>query len=133
MYDLAVRRKINARLGVFAEVDGSSAGAEGGIQRGEGARPFGVPFGFISEVEALDTGVSGFRPPALPLCCDGRIVAVDEFAMRERLCPCPGLGDAGVAVCVEVEEVEELRERDGDLGEDGGGDGRRLGAGSSDF
>lgn len=37
-----------------------------------------------------------------------------------------------MAVCVEAEEVEELRERD-DLGEEGGGDERRLGVGSTDF
>ena len=37
-----------------------------------------------------------------------------------------------MAVCVEAEEVEELRERD-DLGEEGGGDGRRLSVGSIDF
>ncbi len=60
------------------------------------------------------------------------MVDVDEFAVRECLCPCPGLGDAGVAVCVEAEEVEELRERD-DLGDEGGGDERRLGVGSIDF
>ena len=95
--------------------------------------PFGTPFCFVTAVKALKTGVSGLRPPALPLGCDGRMVAVDELAVRERLCPCPGLGDAGVAVCVEVEEVEELRERDGVLGEDGGGDGRRLGVGSMAF
>ena len=60
------------------------------------------------------------------------MVAVDELAVREYLCPCPGLGDAGVAVCVGAEEVEELRERD-DLGEEGGSDGRRLGVRSIDF
>ncbi len=38
------------------------------------------------------------------------MVAVGEFAVRECLCPCPGLGDAEVAVDVEVEEVEELGE-----------------------
>ena len=59
------------------------------------------------------------------------MVAVDELAVREFLCPCPGLGDAGVAVCVGAEEVEELRER-GDLGEEGGDDGRRLRVGSID-
>ena len=37
-----------------------------------------------------------------------------------------------MAACVEAEEVEELRERD-DLGEEGGGDGRRLSVGSIDF
>lgn len=112
-------------------MDGCNTGAEGGIGRGERVRPFGIPFCVPSEVEALGTGVSGFRPPALPFSCDGRMVAVDELAVQERLCPCPGHGEAGVAVCVEAEEVEELRERD-DLGE-GGGDGRCLGVGSMDF
>ena len=50
------------------------------------------------------------------------MVAVDELAVTECSCPCPGLRDVVVAVCVETEEVEE---RD-DLGEEGGGDGRRL-------
>ena len=60
------------------------------------------------------------------------MVAVDELAVRKCLCPCPGLGDPGVAVCVEAEEVEELRELD-HLGEEGGGDGCRLSVGSIDF
>ena len=47
------------------------------------------------------------------------MVAVDELAVTECSCPCPGLRDVGVAVCVEAEEVEELRERD-DLGEEVG-------------
>ena len=47
------------------------------------------------------------------------MVAVNELAVRDCLCPCPVLGDAGVVVCVEAEEVEELQERD-DLGEEGG-------------
>jgi hypothetical protein len=135
MYDCAVCRSIKPRLGGLGleEVEGWNAGAEGGIGRGEGARPFGIPFCAANEVEAFGTGVSGFRPPALPFGCDGWMVAVDEPAVRERLCPCPGLGEAGVAVRVEAEEVEELRERD-DLGEEeGGGDGRRLGVGSIDF
>ena len=100
----------------------------------EGARvrPFGFPFCVTSEVEAFGTGVSGFRPPALPFRWEGRMVAVDELAVRECLCPCPGLGDAGVAVCVGAEEVEELREQD-DLGEEGGGDECRLSVGSINF
>jgi hypothetical protein len=129
MCDCTVRRSIKPRLGGF-EVDGCNAGAEGGIGRGEWVRPFGIPFCVASEVEAFGTGVSGFRPPVLPFGCDGRMVAVDELAVRERLCPCPGLGSAGVAVCVEAEEVEELRERDG---EEGWGDGCRLGVGSIVF
>ena len=96
---------------------GCNVGAESGIGRGEGARPFGIPFCVASEVEAFGAGVSGFRPPALPFSCEGRMVAVDELAVREFLCPCPGLRDAGVAVCVEAEEIEELRER-GALGEE---------------
>ena len=111
MYDCAVRRSIKPRLGGFEEVEGWNADADGGIGRGERVRPFGIPFCIASEVEAFGTGVSGFRPPALPFSCKGRMVAADELAVREWLCPCPGLGDAGVAVCVEVEEVEELRER----------------------
>jgi hypothetical protein len=133
MYGLAVRLSIKARLGGFAGVDGWSAGAEGGTGRGEGVRPFGIPFCFVGVVEVLGTGVSGFSPPASPLGCGGWIVAVDELTVRELLCPCPGLGVAGVAVCVEAEEVEELRERDGVSGEDGGGDGCRVGLGSMDF
>jgi len=132
MYDCAVRRSIKPRLGGFEDVDGCITGADGGIGRGEGARPFGIPFCVANKVEGFGTGVSGFRPPALPFSCDGRMVAVDELAVRERLCPCPGFGEAGVAVCVEAEEVEELRERD-DFGEEGGGDGRCLGVGSMDF
>jgi len=131
-YDWAVRRRIKPRLGGFKE-DGCNGSAKGGTGRGEGVRPFGTPFRFVTAVEVFGTGVSGFRPASLPFCCDGRIVAVDELAVRERLCPCPGLGDAGVAVCVDAEEAEELRERDGVLGEEGGGDGRRLGVGTIDF
>ena len=133
IYDWAVRLRIKPRLGGFDEADGWSAGAEGGIGRGEGVRPFGIPFCFAAAPATLDAGVSGFRPAALPLRWEGRIVAVDELAVRERLCPWPGRGDAGVAVCVEAEDVEELRERDGVLGEDGGGEGRRLGVGSTAF
>ena len=55
------------------------------------------------------------------------MLAMDELAVRECIGPCPVLGDAEVAVCVEVEEVEALREQD-DLG-----DRRRLGVGSKDF
>ena len=47
------------------------------------------------------------------------MVAVDELAVTECSCPCPGLRDVGVAVCVEAEEVGELRERD-DLNGRGG-------------
>jgi len=132
IYDCAVRRSIKPRLGGF-EVNGCNAGGKGGIGRGEGVRPFGIPFCVASKVEPFGTGVSGFRLPALPFSCDGRMVAVDELAVRGVLCPCPGLGDAGVAVCVEAEEIEELRERDGVLGEEGEGDKRRLGVGSMDF
>ena len=46
---------------------------------------------------------------------------MDGLVVRERLGPCPVLGDA------EVKVVEELRERD-DLG-----DGRHLGVGSIRF
>ena len=82
-----------------------------------------------SEAEALGTDMSGFRPQALPFRCKGWMVAVDELAVRQCFCPCPDLRDAGLSVCVEVEEVEELREQD-DLGEEGGGEGRRLSVGS---
>lgn len=83
MYDCAVRRSIKPRLGGFEEVEGFNTGAEGGIGRGERVRPFGIPFCVASDVEAFVTGVSGFRLPALPFSCDGRMVAVDEFAVRE--------------------------------------------------
>ena len=66
MYDCAVRRSIKPRLGEFEEVEGFNAGAEGGIGRGERIRPFGIPFCVASDAEAFVTGVSGFRPPALP-------------------------------------------------------------------
>ena len=100
----------------------------------EGARvhPVGIPFCVTCEIEAFGTGVSGFRPPVLPFSRDGHMVVVDELAVREYLCPCPGLGDAGVVLCVEAEEIAELRDRDA-LGEEGGGDGRRLSVGSIYF
>ena len=109
MNGCAVGRSIEARLGGFEKVEGCNAGAEGEIARG----PFGIPFCVASEVEVLGTGVSGFNPPALPFSW---MVAVDGLAVRECLCPYPGLRDAGVAVRVGAEEVEELRKLD-DLGE----------------
>ena len=93
-------------------MESCDAGAEGEIGRG----PFGIPFCVASEVEALGTGLSSFNPPALPFSCESWMVAVDGLGVRECLCPYPGLRDAGVAVHVGAEEVEELRKRD-DLGE----------------
>ena len=86
MYDCAVRRSIKPRLGGFEEVEGWNAGAEGGIGRGERVRPFGIPFCVASEVKVFGTGVSGFRPPALPFGCEGRMVAADELAVSNCLC-----------------------------------------------
>ena len=120
MYDCAVRRSSKPRLGGFEEVEGCNAGAESEIGRDERVNPFGTPFCVSSDVEAFGTDVSGFRPPALSLSCKGWIVAVDELAVSEWLCPCPGLVDAGVAV---LAEAEELRAWDA-LGEEGWDDGR---------
>ena len=89
-------------------MEGCNAGAEGWDWKGERVRPFGIPFCVTSEVEAFGTGVSGFRLPALPFSREGWMVAVDELAVRECLCPCPGLGDAKVVLCVKAEKVEEL-------------------------
>ena len=90
-------------------MEGCNAGAESKIGRDERLSPFGIALWVSSGV---DIGVSGFRPPTLPFSCEGWMVAVDEFAVRGCLCPYSGLGNAVVAVCVETEEVEELRERD---------------------
>ena len=111
MYDCAFRRSIMPRLEEVATQvrEWDWKGREG--------PPVWYSISVASEVEVFGAGVSGFRTPALPFSCEGWIVAVDELAVRECLCPCPGLGDVGVAVCVEVEEVGELREQD-DLGEE---------------
>ena len=79
MYGCAVRRSIKPRLG-GSEVEGGNAGSEAGIGGSQGVRPFGIPFCVTSEVEAFGTGVSDFRPPALPFRWEGRMVAVDELA-----------------------------------------------------
>ena len=53
-----------------------------------------------------------FQTSGVAIQLRGSDVATDELVVKECLCPCPDLGEAGVAVCVEVEEVEELQERD---------------------
>ena len=46
----------------------------GCIRRGKGVCPFGTPFCFVTSSQAFKTGVSGFRPRALPLGCGGEMV-----------------------------------------------------------
>ena len=112
MYDCAVRRSIKPRLGGLRKWRVATRVLRGGIGRGERVRPFGIPFCVTSGPEAFGTGVSGFRPPALPFSREGWMVVVNELAVRECLCPCPGLGDAKVVLCLKAEKVEELWERD---------------------